>query len=243
MIWKLRVTASVPGAPDLRQDFEVPVFRTHPEDPAKRCEPLPIGFIRPSARPVAPVSSRVRIEVSTEGTGFVFPAAGGIKSIPGFLITSAVTGGIAWGISKVGAPLIFPVAVGAFGLIPMLMFLWSAAGEARVLIGSHGVELAYHLLGFRKAWRAAPGEVLEAGIAVMAQYGQAPSYAILLRRRGAKPLWVFAMLSYKGEADWIASEINRRLLSQVPPGGGCRSCPAEGARLERRPPGDKFTLE
>lgn len=63
----------------------------------------------------------------------------------------------------------FSLAVSAFGLVPVLAFLWSAAVEVRALIGSAGVELTFRLLGFHKSWRAEPGEVLEAGISVIAQ--------------------------------------------------------------------------
>lgn len=115
------------------------------------------------------------------------------------------------GIARTGAPVIFPLAASAFGLVPMLAFLWSAAGEVRILLSARGVALTYRLLGFAKAWRAEPGQVLEAGISIMAQHGHRPVYAILLRRRESKPLWVCAMLADKSEADWIASEINRRL--------------------------------
>ena len=210
VIWRLGVAADVPGA-NLEQVFEVPVFRTRPEDPARPREPLPEGFMRPSARAIAPAWTRVHIEGLHEGAEFVFPPAGGLRSIPAFLIALAVTVGIAWGISKAGAPLIFPLAVSAFGLIPVLAFLWSAAGEVRVLIGVRGVKLTYRLLGINKTWRAGPGEVLEAGISVMAQSRQTPSYGILLRRRNTKPLYVLAMLADRGEAEWIASELNRRL--------------------------------
>jgi hypothetical protein len=211
VIWQLRVIAKVAGAPDLNQLFEVPVFRTRPQDPAERREPLPDGFIRPSARAVRPAASRVRMEGTAEGAEFVFPPAGGWKSVPAFLVSFAVTAGIAWGIAKAGAPLIFPVVVAAFGLIPTLLFLWSAAGEVRLVTGSQGVKLTYRLLGFRKAWRAEAGEVLEAGISVMLQSGHTPHYGFLLRRRNGKPLFVFAMIADKGEADWLASEIDRRL--------------------------------
>jgi hypothetical protein len=210
VIWRLGVAADVPGA-NLEQVFEVPVFRTRPEDPARPREPLPEGFMRPSARAIAPASTRALIEGLPEGTEFVFPPAGGLRSIPAFLIALAVTVGIAWGISKAGAPLIFPLAVSAFGLIPVLAFLWSAAGEVRVLIGVRGVKLTYRLLGIHKTWKAGPGEVLEAGISVMAQPRQTPSYGILLRRRNTRPLYVLAMLADRGEAEWIASELNRRL--------------------------------
>ena len=210
VIWRLRVAADVPGA-NLEQLFEVPVFRTRPEAAAGPREPLPEGFMRPSARAVAPASTRARIEGLPEGAAFVFPPAGGLRSIPAFLIALAVTVGIAWGISMAGAPLIFPLAVSAFGLIPALAFLWSAAGEVRVLIGVRGVKLTYRLLGIHKSWRAGPGEVLEAGISVMAQSRQTPSYGILLRRRNARPLYVLAMLADRSEAEWIASELNRRL--------------------------------
>lgn len=210
VIWRLRVAADVPGA-NLDQVFEVPVFRTRPEDPARPRETLPEGFMRPSARAIAPASTRARIEGLPEGAEFVFPPAGGLRSIPAFLTALAVTVGIAWGISKAGAPWIFPLAVSAFGLIPVLAFLWSAAGEVRVLIGVHGVKLTYRLLGIQKTWRAGPGEVVEAGISVMAQSGQTPSYGILLLRRNTKPLYVLAMLADRDEAGWIASELNRRL--------------------------------
>jgi len=73
--------------------------------------------------------------------------------------------------------------------------------------------LIYRLLGIHKTWRAGPGEVLEAGISVMAQSGQTPSYGNLLRRRNAKPLYVLAMLADRREAEWIACELNRRLLN------------------------------
>jgi hypothetical protein len=45
----------------------------------------------------------------------------------------------------------------------------------------------------------------------MAQSRQTPGYGILLRRRNARPLYVLAMFAGRGEAEWIASELNRRL--------------------------------
>ncbi len=209
VIWQLRVTAEVPGG-GLDQAFPVPVFRTHPEDPSRPRERLPDGFIRAPEHAPAPASFRGRIEAAAEGAEFVFPPAGGLKSLLGFLIVAAVTAGIASGISTAGAPVIFPLAIGVFGLIPAFAFLWSAAGEVRVLIGSQTVKVTYSAPGFRKSWIAAAADVLEAGISVP-QSGRRPSYAILLRRRNARPLCVLAMLGDKGEAEWVASEMNRRL--------------------------------
>ncbi|MCC6861608.1 MAG: hypothetical protein IT158_23765 [Bryobacterales bacterium] len=154
----------------------------------------------------------MRIEGLPEGWAFVFPPAGGLKSIPGLLIAVAATAGLAWGIRQAGAPWVFPLAVAAFGLIPIVAILWSAAGEVRVLLTPRGVRLTYAVLGIRRSWHAQPGEVLEAGISAMTHGGQgSPAYGIVLRRRNAGPLWVLAMLTGKGEAEWVASELNRRL--------------------------------
>jgi len=127
------------------------------------------------------------------------------------VIGAGLTLGFAWWMSKIGVPLIFSVALAAFGLVPTLVFLWSGAGEVRIFIGANGLELVYGLLRFRKSWKSAPGEVLEAGISVVGSRLNQPFHTILLRRRKLKPLWVLAPLADRSEAEWIASEINRRL--------------------------------
>ncbi len=215
VIWRLRVSAAVPGA-DLNLIFEVPVFRTLPEDPSQPRETLPDGFIRPASRGEAPAPSRVRIVSVPGGTQFILAPPGGAASALGCLLSLAFTVAVAMVISKAGAPLIFPLVAGLFGMIVVLALLWAAAGEVRLTMGSDGVVLTYRLLGFQKSWKAPPGEVLEAGISVMAQTNQNPSYGIMLRRRVSKPLIVFAMLRDKSQADWLASEFNRRLNFQNP---------------------------
>jgi len=211
VVWQLRVTAKIPGAPRLDQVFDAPVFRTRPEDPDRGREALPDGFLRAPAQVVPPARPHVRIEPAAGGAVFLFPAAGGRKSLFAFMIGAGLTLGFAWWMGKLGVPLIFSVALAAFGLVPTLVFLWSGAGEVRIFIGAHGVELVYGLLGFRKSWKSAPGEVLEAGISVLGSQPNQPFHTILLRRRKLKPLWVLAPLADRSEAEWIASEINRRL--------------------------------
>jgi hypothetical protein len=211
VVWQLRVAAKIPGAPRLDQVFDAPVFRTRPDVPDRRRETLPDGFLRAPARIAPPARPHVRIEPTAGGAVFRFPPSGGPKSLFPLLMTAGGTVAVAWWVCRIGVPLIFTLALGAFGALPVLIFLWSAAGEVRVLIGAHGLELVYSVLGFQKSWKSAPGEVLEAGISVLGRHRQAPFHAILLRRRQLKPLWVLAPITDRSEAEWIASEINRRL--------------------------------
>lgn len=172
--------------------------------------------MRSAARVRAPSSIRVRIEGAPGGVHFIFPPYGGARHIPALLITlGAVSAGL-WIMVKAGAPLVFPLAVGAFGLIPIVALYWSIAGEVRLRAGTHGVTLAYRGPGFRKTFLAGPDEILDAGIAALTDTTQARTYGILLRRREAKPLYVLAMLLDRAEAEWAAAEIKRHLPRRQP---------------------------
>lgn len=210
VVWRLRVAAKGPGA-DLDLAFEVPVFRPGGDAASPPGEALPDGFMRPAERVRAPRSSRIRIEGLPGGAEFVFPPAGGVRHIPGLLIAVAAVSAAVWAIAKTGAPLVFPLAVGAFGLIPILALYWHIAGEVRLRAGVDGVRLTYRAPGFRKTLAAGPDEILDAGIAALSDSTQARTYGILLRRRKAKPLYVLAMLADRAEVEWAATEINRHL--------------------------------
>jgi hypothetical protein len=210
VVWRLRVAAKGPGA-DLDLAFEVPVFCPGGDAASPPGEALPDGFMRPAERVRAPASSRIRIEGLPGGAEFIFPPAGGARHIPALLIAVAAVSAAVWAIAKAGAPLVFPLAVGAFGLVPILALYWHIAGEVRLRAGVDGVRLTYRAPGFRKTFAAGPDVILDAGIAALSDSAQARSYGILLRRRNAKPLYVLAMLADRAEAEWAATEINRHL--------------------------------
>jgi hypothetical protein len=210
VIWRLRVAAVIARGPDLDQVFDVPVFGTRSEPPR---EPLPDGFLRAPAKVAAPASTRVRIAETARGVEILFPPSGGRKSVLGVLIAFSATAAAALGIAMAGAPILFPLVVGVFGMIPTLLILWSAAGSVRISIGPQELELAYVLLGLRKAWTVPKGDVVEACISAMVQSGRSSGYTILLRRRTGNPLHVLAAIADKSEADWLASLINSRLPS------------------------------
>jgi len=211
VIWRLEVSASVPGV-DYESSFEVPVFRT-----AESSEPLTPEQQRELGDPLTPASyrqppeSRIRVSTNRRGTEIVFPAARNPGAAAGVSVFFAIWAGAIWFMLHVGAPMLFPIVFGLFQLILlyMLLELWLGVTKLTVDAGTITVASGY-LLPFRER-RYAASEIAEVTTKIGMQAGGRPYYDLKLVRINGKRVTAASSIRDKQEAEWLVGVVNEGL--------------------------------
>ncbi|HEX6105808.1 MAG TPA: hypothetical protein VFZ26_09505, partial [Gemmatimonadales bacterium] len=126
VLWRLRAEASMPGV-DYESTFDVPVFRTAASDtPASGSEPgtpeepyLPADYRQPP-------QSRIRVTTNRRGTEVHFPAARNPGAAAGATAFLAIWVGAIALMLGLGAPILFVIVFGLFGLLILwgVLELW-----------------------------------------------------------------------------------------------------------------------
>lgn len=117
VLWRLDVSAGVSGV-DYASTFEVPVFRTAesaeprtPEEEVELRDPVALAGYR------QPTESRIQVTTNRRGTEILFPAARNPGAAAGLTIFLALWTAAIGLMLNLGAPLLFPIVFGLFGLL------------------------------------------------------------------------------------------------------------------------------
>jgi hypothetical protein len=204
VIWRLRVSAGVPGV-DYASTFEVPVFRTgEPDTGAVHAPPPAEPFVQPAA-------SRVKVTRNRRGTEIVFPAARNPGVSAGLTAFVAIWLGAVWALVNFGAPLFFQAIFAAFGLL----LVWAAAsswlGVSRVTVGDGSVTVAKGLLAPVRERRLAASDVAEVTTRIGMQAGETPYYDLVLVRKDGRRVPAGRAIRDKREAEWLADTLREAL--------------------------------
>jgi hypothetical protein len=217
VLWRLDVTASVPGV-DYASSFEVPVFRTAESARIRTAEET-AALMDPSAAAEyrQPTESRIRVATNRRGTEVVFPAARNPGVAIGvscflFIWTASI-----WFMLRVGAPVIFPIVFGLFELL----LLWGALElwlrVTRVTAEQGVITIASGYLAAGGERRFTSSEISDITTKIGMQAGGKPYYDLALVRTNGKRVTLAHGVRDKREAEWLAA-----LLKDALGGGGQR---------------------
>jgi hypothetical protein len=211
VVWRLQLSANVPGV-DYESRFEVPVFRTGASD-----QPLSAEEERLTQDPIAeaeyqqPADSRIVVTSNRRGTEVLFPAArnpGAATSLSVFLILWLGT--IALQL-YFGAPLVFPIITGLFGLLILVgvLDLWLAVSRVTVDAGTLAWATGYIFPGRERTVEVS--EIAEVTPSIGMQAGTTVYYDIAVVRKNGKKIKVGRSIRDKREAEWIAGKIREAI--------------------------------
>jgi hypothetical protein len=207
VIWRLRVSADVPGV-DYASAFDVPVFRGGEPDQGAVQPSTPT----PPAEPfVQPATSRVRVTRNRRGTEIIFPAARNPGVSAGITVFVAVWLAAVWATVHFGAPLFFQAIFAAFGLLLVWAALSSWLGVSRVTVGDGTVTVAKGLLAPLRERRLAAAEVAEVRTRIGMQAGETPYYDLVLVRKNGRRVPAGRGIRDKREAEWLADTLREAL--------------------------------
>ncbi len=222
IIWRLEVTANVPGV-DYASTFEVPVFRTGesaataPTDIAGAQDLLPVEEYR------QPSSSRIVITTNRRGTEVFFPALRNPGVAAGFIAFTLGWTGVVVALAILDAPVLFPIVFGLFLLLLVVGTLQQCLGVSRVVANTGSLVYAHGYLS-PGGERAIPlQEVEDVSIRIGMQAGSQPYYDVVVVRKNGKPVPLGRAVRNKREAEWLAGTLKQALgltgrRSEVPAG-------------------------
>jgi hypothetical protein len=211
VVWRLLLSAIVPGV-DYESQFEVPVFRTSASD-----QPLSAEEERLTRDPLAgagyqqPADSRIVVTSNRRGTEVLFPAArnpGAATSLSLFLLLWL--GCIPLQMSF-GAPLVFPIVTGFFGLLILIgvLDLWLEVSRVAVDAGTLTWASGYLSPGRERALHGS--EIADVVASIGMRAGKTVYYDVTVVQKNGKKIKVGHSVRDKREADWLAGRIKKAL--------------------------------
>jgi hypothetical protein len=213
-LWRLDVSAEVPGV-DYAAQFEVPVFRTAASDQPPTAAELAVAA--QSAVPAnyrQPAGSRIQVSTTRRGTEIYFPRARNLGMATGLTCFLAIWVAATWGAIALGAPLIFPLVFGAFGLLLVILVLDQWLGVTRVTDGDGAVTVATGWLVPRRERTLRAGEIADVTIRIGSQGGGTPYYDLAIVTTAGKRVGAGGGIRDKREAEWLAGVIRRAVRSE-----------------------------
>ena len=205
--WRLQVSAELPGA-DYESHFDVPVFRTPASD--QPLSPEEARLTRPAAYQ-QPADSRILVTSTRRGIEVLFPAArnlGAAVSLTLFLLLWIAC--IALQI-YFGAPLIFPIVTGLFGLLIMIGVLDLWLQVSRVTVEAGALSWAHGYIMPRQERRISASDVADVTAAIGMQAGGRVYYDVVVVPKVGKKFKVGHSIRDKREAEWLAETIKKAI--------------------------------
>ena len=208
-VWRLQVTAAVPGA-DYAAAFEVPVFRTEKSlEPVTGDEEKLLGPVPESLPYQQPHESPIRVSTGPRGTQIVFPPARNPGAGLGVSAFAALWGGVVWLLFAVKAG---PFFIGVFGVIELAliygvlrMWLW----VMEVTAGRDGVAIASGFAVVGEPARIPAADVAGVEVQIGMQAGSTVYYSLQIVRKDGRKTTAGSGIRDKREAEWLAGLVKQ----------------------------------
>ncbi len=212
MLWLLRAEADIPGA-NFDDTYEVPVFETRDSPNVSEWETKAQSEER-SHPPSVPIRPTVRISPAPEGgTQFYFPAGRNPGAAAALTFFAFFFGCAGAGAYYLHAPAIFPIFIGFFVFLMMIIALNLWFGTARIVANGSGVSLHTSTLGLRgsKQWNASQIQSVYPKITMQSgQGGQGIAYyTVTLKDDSQHEYPLGNALRDHNEAEWICAQIQQ----------------------------------
>jgi hypothetical protein len=212
IVWKLEANAAVPGV-DFATSFEIPVFKTLASSPQITEERLRSEEVAVNTSTLLPVDNAVVTIVpgSSGGTEFILKSRDGMTGSVSTVVIALVVGGIAVILAYAGAPVIFALVFGLFGVLVGFAFLFGAFGESRIIVADGHVSIRNSLFGIMTGKRLLCSSITKIGVTGSAQSGKAGNYSITFTQADGKTTSPLQFVKKRREADWLAEEVRKAM--------------------------------
>lgn len=208
--WELELKADVPGI-DFAATFEVPVFRTA----ASSEDYEPLDALADYEHEITPEehvrAAGLRLTETFEGFRIRQPMPAQLGIACGTTLFTAIWVGVVWFLWHLGAPLLFPIVFGLFGLlmvwISIDMWLWSSTIEVEP--GSLTVRSGLPLKAERRHFTAFEIHSLKPVKGM--QSGRQVYYSLKLRTGEDRGLTILRHLPGRVEAEKVAALIAEKV--------------------------------
>jgi len=210
-VWVLEALADVPGV-NYHDIFEVPVFETAatPAEAEVAAE-APTMFGATARAPMRPEHLTVKVSQGAEGTEFYFPPARNKALATVTTFFTVAFGGITRVLAGSKAPVLFPIAFGAFSCLIAYFTLQLWLGTSRVVIG-RSLTVKKGILGIGRTREIAVSDIASIEEKMGMQQGGAtgtPYYDIVVRMRDGDVETLGSALGSKRETEWVIAEMQR----------------------------------
>jgi hypothetical protein len=222
--WRLSAEAEVTGV-DYSSRFELPVFRTDAAlVEASRVNAVEIAGDTVAAREMAlrfdPIDATIRIAQSPGGgTEFRFGAARTPGAALGITIVTAIFLGVAYGISLLGAPLLFATVFGFFGLVLLAITIDLWLTVTVVDIGNGQVRIRNSVLGIGRTKTIDATTIEDVTMKIgMSQNESAVQsakawYDVMLMLPNRKKVFAGRHIASKAEAEWVVESMKDAIVN------------------------------
>ena len=212
VMWRLQLSGSVPGV-DYESRFEVPIFRTAASGQPLSLEEEQLTAAQPASGYQQSPDSRVVVTSNRRGTEVFFPAArnpGAATGLTFFLLLWLGCIGLQ---VYFGAPIVFPIVTGLFGLLILVGVLDLWLEVSRVTVDAGTLTVASGYLYPAREQTLSTSEVADVTAALGMQAGTTVYYDVVIVRKNSKKIKAGRGLRDKAEAEWLAARIKDALSS------------------------------
>ncbi len=212
IFWKLEANAAVPGV-DFATSFEIPVYKTQASSPQKTEELLRSEEMLAETQPMTPLDQTIVSmgPSAAGGTEFVIRSSKGVSGKLGALILALIFGGIALLLGYAEAPFLLPLVFGGIALLILLLLLFNAFGESRIVVEDGYVSVRNSLFGITRGRRISCSNIAKIGITGNASTGQRGYYSINLTGQDGKKSSPLQGLPDRHQASWLAEEVRKAI--------------------------------
>ena len=161
LVWRLEADADISGI-DFKTQFEVPVFKTPESSPEASEEEAEFGFAPKSEQAFDPLEATVIVRPSPlGGTEYYFGAARNFGAAVGVTVFLIIWLGAIWLQLYLGAPRLFPIFFGLFGVLIALFAIDLWFGVTLVRIEGGAVTIRRSVLGLGRRRKIPCSEITE----------------------------------------------------------------------------------
>ena len=213
-LWRLELSAEVPGV-DYVSRFEVPVFstaasalpRTEAEQYLAARSAVPSDYRQPAG-------SCIQVTRTRRGTELYFPPARNLRMAVSLTVFTLIWAGATWATVALGAPLLFPIVFGAFGLLLVIVLIDQWVGVTRVTADRIGVTVAKGWVVPRGGRMLRASEVAEVTTKIGSQAGGTAYYDLVIVTTPGKRVTAGGGIADKLEAEWLAATVLAALRTE-----------------------------
>ena len=193
--------------------FEIPVSMTRTSSEKNTEELLRSMELKTSAPTFAPTvqTAFTIVPGAAGGTEFVIHPVKGANSIVPATVIALVFGGIGVLLVYGGAPFIFPLVFGGIALLIVLLLIFGAFGESRIVVEDGHVSVRNSLFGIMRGNRVLCSSITRINVRSQGNSGKRGYYSIALVRNDGKSFSPLQSLSERRQAEALAEEVRKAM--------------------------------
>ncbi|NIR44239.1 MAG: hypothetical protein GWN99_08935 [Gemmatimonadetes bacterium] len=209
IIWRVETSASVPGV-DFGASFDVPVFRTaESEEPLTEEEATALPESEPEFR--QPPASRIEVRERPQRAEIYFPAARNLGFAVGITVFFVIWTAVTFILPGLGAPIIFPIVFGLFGLLIGYAVVTAWLLTTHVIAEASGIWIRSGLLGFGGVRHIPADDIDDITLDIGSRAGNRSYYDIKIQRANGKRVYAGRAIPDRREAEWLIERMRNGL--------------------------------